>query len=91
LLELFFLRVYQCYQIKSNQIKPKNESGQYVDHIQTKGLNLGLVGITLQIPFVEVNSRIINHLAQVGTTDSANIERLLFDGCRVMDADGGEW
>ncbi|AVI66963.1 replication protein [Shewanella sp. WE21] len=39
----------------------------------------------------EVDSRIIRHLAQVGITDPANIERLLFDGCRVMDADGGEW
>lgn len=39
----------------------------------------------------EVDSRIIRHLVQVGITDPANIERLLFDGCRVMDADGGEW
>jgi len=39
----------------------------------------------------QVDSRIIRHLAQVGITDPANIERLLFDGCRVMDADGGEW
>lgn len=39
----------------------------------------------------EVDSRIIRHLAQVGITDPTNIERLLFDGCRVMDADGGEW
>ncbi|MGE6433122.1 replication endonuclease [Shewanella baltica] len=39
----------------------------------------------------EVDSRIIRHLAQVGITDPANIERLLFDGCRVMDVDGGEW
>jgi hypothetical protein len=39
----------------------------------------------------EVDSRIIRHLTHVGITDPANIERLLFDGCRVMDADGGEW
>lgn len=38
-----------------------------------------------------VDSRIINHLAEVGITDPVNIERLLFDGGRVMDIDGGEW
>lgn len=39
----------------------------------------------------EVDARIISHLTRVGITDPVNIERLLFDGCRVMDADGGEW
>ncbi|MGI2146272.1 replication endonuclease [Shewanella frigidimarina] len=38
-----------------------------------------------------VNRKIISHLKQVGITDPVNIERLLFDGCRVMDAGGGEW
>ncbi|MGL4713081.1 MAG: replication endonuclease, partial [Shewanella sp.] len=38
-----------------------------------------------------VDARIISKLAHAGITDPANIERLLFNGGRVMDADGGEW
>lgn len=45
LLELFLLRVHQY-----DQTKLKNESGQYVEHIHTKGLSFRFVEITLQPP-----------------------------------------
>lgn len=45
--ELFLLRVHQY-----DQTKLKNESGQYVEQIHTKGLRCRFVEITLQPPSV---------------------------------------